>query len=287
VSDLNSDYLIGVDGGGTSCRVALLRDGERFETKLGRANVASDRVGAIATIRQGIDEVLAKAGLPPADLAKCYVYMGLAGIISDTDSTDVARAFKAGKIAVFDDRELAMHAGLGDADGAIASIGTGSFIGRRSNETVRYIGGWGLALDDAASGAWLGRASLRETLRACDGFHVQTALTASILSEFGNSTADIVNFSLTASPAEYAGYAPRIFEMAADRDAVALELIGAGADYICRSLDVLGRQPGEPLGLLGGLGPQYFGYLPDAVAKSVIKQKGSSLDAALAAAASL
>lgn len=63
MTDLNSQILIGVDGGGTSCRIALLRDGRRFETKLGRANVASDRTGAIETIRQGIDDVLAKAGL--------------------------------------------------------------------------------------------------------------------------------------------------------------------------------------------------------------------------------
>jgi glucosamine kinase len=287
MTDLNSRFLIGVDGGGTSCRVALLRDGQRFETKLGRANVASDRAGAIATIRQGIDDVLAKAGLLPADLAKSDIYMGLAGVMSDADSTDVANAFATRKIAIFDDRELAMWAGLGDADGAIVSIGTGSFIGRRSKEAVRYVGGWGLALDDAASGAWLGRASFRETLRACDGFHAHTALTALIMSDFDNSPADIVNFSLTASPAEFASYAPRVFDMAAEKDAVAVELIRAGADYICRSLDVLGWQSAEPLGLLGGLGPQYSCYLPEAVAGSVVEPNGSNLDAALTLAALL
>lgn len=134
--------------------------------------------------------------------------MGLAGIMSDADSTDVAKAFTARKIAIFDDRELAMRAGLGDADGAIVSIGTGSFIGRKSKEALRFVGSWGLALDDAASGAWLGRASFRETLLACDGFHTQTFITASIMSDFDNSTVDIVNFSLTASPAEFASHPP-------------------------------------------------------------------------------
>lgn len=75
--------------------------------------------------------------------------------------------------------------------------------------------------------------------------------------------------------------------MAADKDAVAVGLIEAGADYICRSLDVLGWQPTDPLGLLGGLGPQYSCYLPDAVAGSVVEPIGSNLDAALTLAASL
>ncbi|MFT4959447.1 MAG: glucosamine kinase [Paracoccaceae bacterium] len=280
-------YLIGVDGGGTSCRIALLRDGQRFEVALERANVASDRDGAIATIRQGLDSVLAKAGLTPGDLAHCKVYMGLAGILSTADSADVARAFQANHIAVFDDRELALRHALGDTDGAIASIGTGSFIGRRSKTSVRYIGGWGLVLDDAASGAWLGRAAFRDTVRAVDGFHPETPLTAEILADFDNSAADLVGFSLSASPADFASYAPLVVAKAAKQDAVAIRLMHLGADYICRSLAVLGWQTGETLCLIGGLGPHYTLHLPDAIAASVVAPKGSALDVALTLAAGL
>jgi glucosamine kinase len=42
------DILIGIDGGGSSCRFALLHGGQRHEVALGPANVYSDRQGAIA-----------------------------------------------------------------------------------------------------------------------------------------------------------------------------------------------------------------------------------------------
>lgn len=287
MSDPNFPYLIGVDGGGTSCRIALLRNDQRFEVKLGSGNVAIDRSRAIATIRQGLDQVLAKANLMPADLMRCKIYMGLAGLMSDADSIDVAGSFPAGQIAVFNDRELAIPGALGDADGVVVSIGTGSFIGRRSKGVERYVGGWGFALDDAASGAWLGRLALRETLRVRDGFHQETTLTTEIMAGFNNCEADLVDFSLTAASAEFASYAPRVVALAAEKDDVGLRLMQLGADYICRSVDALGWQAKEPLCLIGGLGPHYSAYLPEHIATSIVEAKGNGLDAALMLAAKL
>jgi len=53
--------LIGVDGGGTACRLALTWAGQRHEITLGAANAATDRVGAIATVRAGIQQLAERA----------------------------------------------------------------------------------------------------------------------------------------------------------------------------------------------------------------------------------
>lgn len=55
------------------------------------------------------------------------------------------------------------------APGALAGVGTGSYVGFLTGGSVRFAGGWGLALGDEASGAWLGREVLRAALMAHEG----------------------------------------------------------------------------------------------------------------------
>ncbi|RBW45875.1 hypothetical protein DS901_01750 [Loktanella sp. D2R18] len=57
-----------------------------------------------------------------------------------------------------------------------------------------------------------------------------------------------------------------------------------GADDMARGLTQLGFQPGDPLCLLGGLGPHYAGYLPPAYLAGKMDAKGSALDGAFALA---
>ena len=284
---MSTSILIGVDGGGTSCRMALLCDDQRFDITLGHANVATNRDPAIAAIQQGLDQVLGMAGLTPADLAGCDVYMGLAGIMSRQDAAAVADAFDARQITVSNDRELALPGAFKDRDGTVASIGTGSFVGRRVGGHTRFVGGWGFVLDDTASGAWLGREALKNTLRVLDGFYEATELTDQLMAEFQGSAADLVGFSLTAVPAEFAVFVPTVLGMADELDKVAIGLMQAGADYIEHSLTILGWQPSEPLCLIGGLGPHYAAYLPADMASAVTNPKGTSLDGALFLASQL
>lgn len=266
----------GVDGGGTSCRAILLARGQQVVGTAGPANAASDFGGATRTLHGLLSELAAQVGLAWRDLAQGRGYLGLAGIMSDGDGTRLAQALDLPRAVVADDQNSTVVGALGDADGAVAAIGTGSFLGRQSGQTIRRIGGWGFHIGDQASGAWLGRRALMQVMLARDGLVEDTALLQEIAAQ-AYGTGGIVAFQFRASPADYARIAPLIL---ASPDPFAKTLLQEGAAYIHAGLTALGWQPHEPLCLTGGIGAHYASFL----GLPVTDPLGTALDGAFALA---
>jgi glucosamine kinase len=273
------DIQFGVDGGGTSCR-AILRVGDtRVEGRAGPANAASDFGGATRTLHGLLSELAAQRGLTWRDLAQGRGYLGLAGIMTDDDGRRLAQALDLPKAVVADDQNSTIVGALGDADGVVAAIGTGSFLGRQAGQAIRRIGGWGFHLGDQASGGWLGRRALQQVMLARDGLVQDTALLQDIAAQdFGPG--GIVAFQFRASPGDYARFAPQIV---ASDDPFALALMQEGADYLRAGIAALGWQPHEPVCLTGGLGAQYAPYLN----LPVFAPNGTALDGAFTLAGRL
>ncbi len=276
--------VIGVDGGGTRCRFALLGPSGRVEIERGSANVASDRAGALATLTEGLAALWSKAGLAPDGLQDCPTFLGLAGVVDTDDARNIASALPLDQVRVEDDRRTAFVGALGAADGCVVGLGTGSFFGRRADGHTRLIGGWGFELADEASGAWLGRALLRRTLSTRDGLAEPSTLTDATLSDLRGARG-IVAFAKTAAPADFAAFAPRIVAAAAAGDAQGTALMKSGAAVISEHLDHLGWRAGEPICPIGGLAPHYAPFLPREIADYLTPPKGSALDGALMLAA--
>lgn len=278
--------LIGVDGGGTSCRIALLAGARRHEIKLGRANVSTDRAAAVQTIRQGLDEIAGEAGISPEELAATPAYLGLAGVIAEDEAAYVASHLPFRTVRVEDDRPSAVVGAMGRADGTVAGIGTGSFMARQVGDSLRLIGGWGFAIGDEASGAWLGRHLLAGAMHCVDGLRPSSPLSEALLAEMGGAPG-LVRFSLTAAARDFGQFAPRILDAARQGDTLATDLMRAGADYIARGADALGWKDGEPFCLIGGLAPHYAPYLPPGIAAALRDPQGNALDGTLILASRL
>jgi glucosamine kinase len=281
--------LIGVDGGGTSCRAALIwPDGRRFEGRGGSANV-SDFDRALDAITATLGALARDAGAGQADLAGAALHLGLAGVTGPAMAARVREALAPrlsfGRISVSGDQTTTIAGALGEMDGAVAGIGTGSFVGRQSAGRIRSLGGHGFLLGDQASGAWLGQRLLQELMLADDGIVAHSDLTRSLLADHGNDRADLIAFAIAARPADFGRLAPRIVGAARDGDPVAARLMREGADYIVAALAALGWAAAEPLCLTGGLGPAFRDWLPEPVAARVLPPRGSALDGALALAA--
>lgn len=272
----DTDILIGIDGGGSSCRFALLQDGRRREIALGPANVHSDRAAALETIREGLSQLAQGIG----DLGGARLHAGLAGVLTEDDARTVAAAIPVAHVRVTDDRPTTMRGALGAGDGTVAAIGTGSFFGRQAAGAQHFVGGWGYQLGDEASGAWLGRRLLSATLHAVDGVGPHSPLTETLMTRFGGP-AGIVAFARDARPADMAALAAGL--VASPADPVAAQLLRDGADWIIGAIGALGWREGETLCLLGGLGPHYARLLGVPVAAPL----GNALDGALALAAEL
>jgi glucosamine kinase len=282
MSESRPSSLIGIDGGWSSCRFALLRGSTRFEATLGAANAFSDRAGTVATLREGIARLAAQAGMTDHDIAAARLHAGLAGIMTPADAAEVAAALPVRSARVTDDRPTMLRGALGEAEATLAAIGTGSFFGRQSGGAARFIGGWGFRLGDEAAGAWLGRALLSATLHAVDGLRPRTGLTDAMLADFGIPSA-MVTAAQGYAPRDFAALAARVVEAAGADDPLALDLMREGAGWIVRAASALGWTRGEPLCLTGGLGPHYARFLE----ADIVTPRANALEGALALAAEI
>ena len=270
-------YILGVDGGGSGCRAALADGtGTVFATgEAGPANATSNFEGAAANIRAAIDAACQNHEVP-----RLQAHIGLAGILSEMDAKRFALAIGMPIACVTDDRPTTLAGALGGRDGLIAAIGTGSFVGASHNGKARFLGGWGLHLGDQASGAWLGKTLLQQVMLVHDGLTPPSPLANAILAEFGNPNA-LVGFAATATPADYAAFAPRLADAAEAGDAVAARAMDVGAGYLTKALKLLDPDPMAPLCLTGGLGPRYARWLPPDLSARVTAPQGTALDGAL------
>lgn len=275
--NLGEPLFLGVDGGGTGCRVALWDTGGRLLARAdgGPANVTSDFDGACGHILAAIAQIEAAGG---RSVAQATAHLGLAGVMSPEIGAAVAARMPMIRCTVTDDRPTTIAGALGGADGAVLALGTGSFVGIQRDGQVRAVGGWGFQVSDHGSAAWIGRAALAATLDAVDGLSPHDVMSRALLARFGGDPNAIVAFAATARPVDYGALAPLVLD--ADGDPAALAILGQGADWLNRALLALGHDDSLPLCLIGGLGPRYRGVL-DRPGRRFVDPQGTALDGAL------
>ena len=261
--DSGETLLIGVDGGGTDCRVAIgtVTKGVIAQATGGRANISSDPNGAIANICSTVLSAAQKAGFDAMDLDAATAHLGLAGVMSEQIAQFAADSVPYKNCAVTSDAPTAVMGALDGANGFLAAIGTGSFIAAHHDQKFNYVGGWGFDIGDQASGAWLGHEALSRTLQCNDGLIPHTELTLNLLSRFENDPAQIATFSVNASPGDFGEFSPAVVQAARANDKIGLALMELGTDYILQGLAALNFKPSDRLCLGGGVGPHYSDYL--------------------------
>ena len=119
---------IGIDGGGTGCRLAISIAGDDpAEFQGGPPNIVSDAAGAEAAIRLTLEQALQANGLSFDDLHDARICAGLAGarLPGAADAFATRLPFLA---YVVDDSVTALEGAFDGGDGTLASLGTGSFF---------------------------------------------------------------------------------------------------------------------------------------------------------------
>jgi len=279
-------YAIGIDGGGTSCRAAVA---DASGTVLGRgkagpANIMSDPEGALVNIVAAAGAACEDAGLQASALLASTAVLGVAGANVGPYGARIQAALPFAKAQVVTDSLIALQGALGHADGIVGAFGTGSVYSARRNGRVHDIGGWGFIIGDQASGARLGRDLLEMSLLSHDGVRPATPVTRIVMEQFGNDPQRVVAFAHDAKPKDFAGYAPLIFDHAAQDDAVALEIIRKAASDIDQNLDALLWPECRGICLLGGLAGSYRFWLRPAHQSLLVDPKGDALQGAVSLA---
>lgn len=287
---MSGPILIGVDGGGTHCRVrARFASGAAIgEATGGTANILAGIPAALANILTVAEEALAKGGLGRADFDRTYAGLGLAGAnVPSLAAALLAEDLPFAARALESDAVVACRGAHADGDGAIAILGTGTAYVARSQAAFVSIAGWGLALSDQGSGADLGRRALAAALLALDGIGPSSALTDALLARFGREAGQLVEFADTARPRDFGAFAPLVMDAADQGDPVAADLVAEGVRTIEAALRRLAALGKPRIVLFGGLAPRYRSRLAPGLQALLAEPLGDAMDGALALASGL
>jgi glucosamine kinase len=228
--------LIGADVGGSKTAVGISEPGGPIVSRADGPGAAV-RPGRALASAGVIAEVVRRALAGIGKLGGDVLVVGAAGAGRDPERTELQKALRAETLAdtvvVTTDIEIALE-GAFEGPGIVVSAGTGSIaVGRDRQGKRRRIGGYGWQMGDEGSGYGIGRAALGAVSRAYDGRSPRTALTDRVLEITRSADFDaLVRWAAGASPAEIAGLAPAVLQVAAQGDPLAQGI----ADYAAREL---------------------------------------------------
>ncbi len=276
--------LIGIDGGGTGCRAVIAdANGNLLGSgKSGAANIMTNFDGARHNIIQACQQAINNAGLEQEEINSAKAFLGLAGANIGDYATRMIDALPFAQCHIDTDAMISLQGAIGDDDGVVAIIGTGSVFIYRAHSKIHTVGGWGFMVGDLGSGSRLGRTLLQETLLSFDGIQNGSGLTDYILAQFENDPQTIVEYAHTAKPGEFGKFAPAIFQYAGKNDSIAMSIVSKAVGDIEETLDVILTRDEQKFCLLGGLGAIYADLLDDRFKNRISQPKGNAADGALA-----
>ena len=251
---MKHEKILGVEGGGTKTAWVLVEpDGDELRViDQGKLPASNLRLTTPDRLRAILSEL-------PKEIDRAGIF--LAGCVTDGDRQSLARLcaeiWPAAKIITGSDRESGFAAALGHADGIAVNAGSGSSVTGRRGDKMEKAGGWGHILGDAGGGYFLVIQALRLILREYDLHRGKVQFTARVLQALSLNTLDeLVRWAQTAEKMEVAMLVPVVFEAAASGDASVMEIIEAGAQYLCEYTDAVATRLhllAPKVILLGGL----------------------------------
>tara|TARA_R110002124_G_scaffold65539_1_gene179163 strand:+ start:6893 stop:7810 length:918 start_codon:yes stop_codon:yes gene_type:complete len=272
---------LGVDMGGTGTRWAL-RDADRTTIArgaLGGGTGAPDpalRAAFVRTLRNLAD------ALPGAPAGAVLGLTG-SGLTPDTDliaATAQALSLPETCIWVMNDMQLAGHTAFGHAQsGHLIAAGTGSVgLHKAADGQMHIIGGRGILIDDAGSGAWIGLQALKALWRRIEETGAPTGmegLAAHLFAALGGTDWDTtLRWVYGGDRGGIAALAPAVAAAAGDGDETALALLTRAGQELARLGRVLIQRFGPaPVVAFGGvfsLHPAVTRAVQDALAPTPI-----------------
>lgn len=253
------EFLVGIDGGGTSTRALLERRGGGV---IGRGGAGPSALGqgiaqAWHNVELAIRHAFQSASLPVARRGQCAIAACLSGV-SNVPWREAFVAADPGYAHVEAETDsYAMLLGAhGGKPGVILIAGTGSVAeALRADGSRCTVGGWGFPVGDEGSGAWLGLHAVRHAQAAIDGRANAGPLARHVWSACGANRDALQAWCDHAGQFAYAQLAPAVFENEG-ADPAAAELLAravAALETIALAVDPKGRLPLAVSGSVGHL----------------------------------
>ncbi len=274
-------FFLGIDGGGSRCRARIRNTAGKVlgEAVGGSSNIYQNFDGAIANIVATAEDAARQAGVNTTQL---HAGLGLAGVVTSLGVEKiVAAGLPFASVTADNDAYVACIGAFGGGDGGIVIAGTGSIGFALVNGERQMVGGWGFALGDHGSGAWVGHHAVRRAALAIDGLLQPTPLIEEVLTRVGRTRFDVSRWSEKATPKDYGQMAPLVFESASKGDVNGMKIVIEGAAAISNLGRALLARGARQICLLGGLSQVYPPLLDADVKRCLVSPIADALDGAI------
>ncbi|KFC65728.1 ATPase BadF/BadG/BcrA/BcrD type [Devosia sp. LC5] len=300
-------YYLGVDGGGTNCRVRLADENLKTlaEVKNGRSNLQiDDGEPAYKAISDGTRDVFKAAGVDFAETANTYACFGMAGGRMDTARAEFrARPWPFADVQVYDDIDIAHAGALGGGEGGVIIVGTGSAALAIVDGQRFQSGGWGFPIGDQMSGAILGRELVRYAVEAEDGLMEASPLTKAVIARLGGNNQAVMTWAFATemdlkiisadgsegcddaligrAPAEFGKLMPLFIDYLEQGDPVAQKMLDIELGYIDTYVRWFQARNAKVMAVVGGFGERLFPILKQRYGDFVALPKFEPLNGAV------
>lgn len=260
----NAPYFLGFDGGGTKTDCVMVDSTGQVlaRSTAGPSNpIRAGYAKAWFTLSDAGDVVLERRHLKASDIRGICAGIGGAGreSVAKRLASFLERSFPEANVEVTTDLDITLEAAVGEGEGAILVVGTGSgAFARNSKGKTTRAGGRGPWFSDEGSAFDIGRRALAAVVRAEEVRGPETELSNQILEWLGSRDWSHVLDWVVKNPDDVF---PRVFPLVArlaDKgDAVSQQLLTTAADslagLVCSVLTRLGMDTRDvPVALCGG-----------------------------------
>ena len=257
-----SSHYLGIDIGGTAARWVLC-DQSGTEVARGATSGATGHVfnpverERLSTVLGTIAGEVGASSFAPSGVAAGIT--GFGSVVEAEVKQLIAAAFRLPptSLTVIDDIMLAYIGVFAPGEGHLVSAGTGS-IGLHLSPEAGYVrvGGRGILIDDAGSGAWIALRALDHIYRGYDrhaSFGADSVLAEELLGAIGGSSWDDVRQFVYGGDRGRIGTLSVAVARAATRgDAAAAAILRAAGTELARLATALVRRAGSlPVALVG------------------------------------
>jgi glucosamine kinase len=305
---------LGVDGGGTNCRVRLA---DADLNTLGEATGGASNLQlgggdpAYRSILEGAEAAFRQAGLPADTQRETYGCFCMAGGRLESDREAFGqREWPFAGVRVYDDIDAAHAGALGGEEGAVIIAGTGSAALAIVAGKRHQCGGWGFHIGDQMSGAILGRELIRRAVEARDGLVSGSPLTDAAIDLLGGNIDAVMDwsfpplfvmggtgsisthpksvggqtfdgFSTTRAPKEWGSFSRLIFDYYEKDDPVAKELVALEMSYVDNYVRWFKARGATRMAATGGVGTRIYPMLRERYGDFIVDPVGDNLSGAV------
>lgn len=282
------DFYIGVDGGGTGTRVAIV-DNLPSQEIIAHAHGPSSALGqgcqrAWENILQTIHTAFDQAQLARASLSRCAISIGVSGANNQAWAKEFLMLNPGfSKLIVHTDAMTTLWGAYPDGVGIVLALGTGSVGLKRTKEGhLTTVSGWGFPAGDEASGAWFGLKVASYMQKVFDLREKESPLFEQAKAAFQwHKSENFLDWLGRAEQIDFAQLCPFVFQAADQGDAYAQKLIKHAHYEIKKMLDALDPDQQQFFSLCGGVGALLAQGLEEPLKARHQLPKGSSVQGAL------